>query len=46
MCEVHGTPLVAIPSSALRRCRNFDQILKVVGRLEFERARDHRNDLH
>ncbi|MBT2324321.1 hypothetical protein J7E62_18405 [Variovorax paradoxus] len=38
-CEVHGTPLASIASSKLRRCRNFDQTLKMVGRLEFERSR-------
>lgn len=39
VCEVHGTPLASIASSALRKCRNFDQTLKVVGRLEFDRSR-------
>jgi len=32
-CDVHGTPLSFIASSTLRSCRNFDQTLKVVGRL-------------
>jgi hypothetical protein len=45
-CEIHGTPLVSIASSALRRCRNFDQVLKLVGRLELERSRDLRNGPH
>jgi hypothetical protein len=43
VCEVHGTPLASIASSALRSCRNFDQTLKVVGRLEFDRSRGMRN---
>jgi hypothetical protein len=40
LCKVHGTPLASIASSALRSCQNFDQTLKVVGRLELERSRD------
>lgn len=39
-CEVHGTPLVSIASSSPRRCKNFDQILKVIGRIELQRARE------
>jgi len=38
-CEVHGKPLVSINSSTLRRCKNFDQTLSVVGRLELARSR-------
>jgi hypothetical protein len=32
-------PLVSIASSSLRRCKNFDQILKVIGRNEFQRGK-------
>lgn len=39
VCEAHGTTLGSIASRALRDCKNFDQVLKTVGRLEFERAR-------
>lgn len=38
-CEVHGAPLASIASSSLRRCKNFDQILKVIGRTEFQRGK-------
>ena len=38
-CEVHGKPLASIGSSALRRCENFDQTFRVIGRLELEKLR-------
>jgi hypothetical protein len=38
-CDVHGKPLASIESSRLRRCKNFDQTLRVVGRLELEKVR-------
>ncbi|CAN7343533.1 TniQ family protein [Variovorax sp. LjRoot178] len=52
VCEVHGTPLVSVASSALHRCKNFDQTLKIIGRIELKRTselpglRDMRHSRH
>ena len=37
-CEVHGTSLSTIESSKLRRCKNFDHTLGLIGSLELEKS--------